>query len=85
MNNVRMHMFLISGDSDLSRAVRIVRYSVRKPILVFNPQRGICNELRKYSTLYRNLEIGCTVGFRLPDSFATADGRMIHCPEAWRA
>ena len=76
---------LISGDSDLSRAVRIVRYSVKKPILVFNPQRGICNELRKYSTLYRNLEIGSTAGCRLPDSFATADGRMIHCPEAWRA
>ena len=76
---------LISGDSDLSRAVRIIRYSVKKPILVFNPQRGICNELRRYSTLYRNLEIGCTAGCRLPDSFATADGRMIHCPEAWRA
>ena len=35
--------------------------------------------------LYRNLEIGSTAGCRLPDSFATADGRMIHCPEAWRA
>ena len=76
---------LISGDSDLSRAVRIVRYSVKKPILVFNPQRGICNELRKYSTLYRNLEIGSTAGCRLPDSFATADGRIIHCPERAKA
>lgn len=65
-------------------ASRVVRYSVKKPILVFNPQRGICNELRKYSTLYRNLEIGCTAGCRLPDLFPTADGRMIHCPEAWR-
>ena len=39
----------------------------------------------KYSTLYRKLEIGSTAGCRLPESLATADGRRIHCPEAWRA
>lgn len=74
---------LISGDSDLSPAARIVRYSVKKQIIVLNPQRSICNELRKYSTLYRNLDVNVAEGCLMPRSFESKDGRVIHCPEAW--
>lgn len=74
---------LISGDSDLSPAARIVRYSVKKQVIVLNPQRSICNELRKYSTLYRNLDLSSAQGCLMPCSFETKDGRIIHCPEVW--
>jgi len=75
---------LVSGDSDIAPAVRIVRYRLRRTVLVFNPQRSICNELRRYSSLYRNLPVGCTHGYGLPESFESPDGRMIACPAAWR-
>ena len=75
---------LVSGDSDLAPAVRVVRYRLKLPVLVFNPQRSVCNELRKYSTYYRNLMPGCTRAHHLPLSFTTAEGRVIHCPDAWK-
>ena len=77
---------LITGDSDLSPVVKTIRYSVCSPVLVFNPQRGICNELRQYATYYRNIDPAITTQCRLPDSFSAFDnsGRIIHCPTAWR-
>ena len=74
---------LISGDSDLAPALRVVRYSTSHSVIVFNPQRSICNELRRYATFYRNIPPGSAEGCRLPDSFTTADGHTIRCPEAW--
>ena len=77
---------LITGDSDLAPVVRTVRYRIGLPVLVFNPQQSICNDLRQYATYYRNIEPSIVTDFRLPDSFSTLDGsgRMIRCPDAWR-
>lgn len=77
---------LVTGDSDLAPVVKIVRYRIGLPVLVFNPQRSICNELRRYATFYRNIDAAATAGCRLPDSFPAQDGtrRIIHCPENWR-
>ena len=74
---------LISGDADLAPALRVVRYSTGHSVIVFNPQKSICNELRRYATFYRNISPGFAEGCRLPDSFTTADGRTIRCPAAW--
>ena len=74
---------LISGDADLAPALRIIRYSTVKSVIVFNPQAHICNELRRYATFYRNIPPGFAEGCRLPDSLMTADGRTISCPTAW--
>ena len=74
---------LVSGDSDLAPALRVVRYSTGHSVIVFNPQKSICNELRRYATFYRNIPPGFAAGCRLPDSFMTADGRTIRCPAAW--
>jgi uncharacterized LabA/DUF88 family protein len=76
-------LVLISGDTDLAPIVKTVRYHVGIPVLVFNPQRSICNELRRYATFYRNIPQGSADGCRLPDSFETSDGRTIRCPAAW--
>ncbi len=76
-------LVLISGDTDLAPIVKTVRYHIGIPVLVFNPQKSICNELRRYATFYRNIPPGFAQGCRLPDSFTTADGRTIRCPAAW--
>ena len=76
-------LVLISGDTDLAPIVKTIRYHIGMPVLVFNPQKSICNELRRYATFYRNIPPGFADGCRLPDSFMTADGRTIRCPEAW--
>ena len=76
-------LVLVSGDTDLAPIVKTVRYHIGIPVLVFNPQRSICNELRRYATFYRNIPPGTAEGCRLPDSFTTTDGRTIRCPEAW--
>lgn len=76
---------IVSGDSDLSPAARIVRYATKKQVIVLNPQRSISNELRRYSTLYRNLEPESANDCLMPRSFSVGDGRVIHCPEAWIA
>ena len=77
---------LVTGDSDLAPVVKVVRYKLGLPVLVFNPQRSICNELRRYATFYRNIDATATDGCRLPDSFPAQDGttRIIHCPNDWR-
>ena len=74
---------LVSGDADLTPALRIIRYSTAKSVIVFNPQAHICNELRRCATFYRNIPSGFADGCRLPDSLTTADGRIICCPAAW--
>ena len=74
---------LVSGDADFAPALRVVRYSTGHSVIVFNPQRSICNELRRYATFYKNIPVGFCDGCRLPDSFETSDGRTIRCPAAW--
>jgi len=74
---------VISGDSDLSPVVKTVRYGIGSQVLVFNPQTGICNDLRQYATFYRNIDPSIVADCRLPDSFLSTDGRTIHCPAGW--
>lgn len=74
---------LISGDADLAPVVKLIRYRIGIPVLVFNPQSSICNELRRYATFYRNIPKGFAEGCRLPDSLVTTDGRTIRCPAEW--
>ena len=74
---------IISGDSDLSPVVKTVRYGIGLPVLVFNPQKGVCNDLRQYATFYRNIDPAVVSDCRLPDVFETSEGRTIHCPTGW--
>lgn len=74
---------LVSGDADVAPVVKIIRYGIKIPVLVFNPQASISNELRRYATFYRNIPQGFAEGCRLPESFKTTEGRTISCPPAW--
>ena len=74
---------LISGDADFAPALRVVRYSTGHSVIVFNPQKSISNELRRYATFYRNIPQGFADGCRLPDSFETDKGQTIRCPAEW--
>ena len=76
-------LVLVSGDADLAPIVKTVRYRVGMPVLVFNPQKSISNELRRYATFYRNIPQGFADGCRLPDSFKTDKGQTMRCPAEW--
>ena len=76
-------LVLVSGDSDLAPVVKTVRYRVGVPVLVFNPQMSISNELRRYATFYRNIPKGFADGCRLPNPVVAGNGRKIQCPQAW--
>ena len=76
-------LVLVSGDADLAPIVKTIRYRVNIPVLVFNPQKSICNELRRYATFYRNIPQGFADGCRLPDSVETDKGQTIRCPAEW--
>lgn len=76
-------LVLVSGDADLAPVIKTVRYEVQLPALVFNPQKSISNELRRYATYYRNIPSGFADGCRLPDALTSDNGRVIRCPDAW--
>ncbi len=69
---------LVSGDSDLAGPVSAIRYRLKRPVAVYNPHVGTCDELKRYASLYR-LPGRC----QLPDNVRLADGRIIHRPAAW--
>ncbi len=76
-------LVLVSGDADLAPVVMTARYRIKIPVLVFNPQLSISNELRRYATFYRNLPGGFSDGCRLPDALKTENGQIIQCPIEW--
>ena len=74
---------LVSGDSDLAGPVSAIRYRLKKPVAVYNPHIGTCDELKRYASLYRNIPRGLPAKCQLPDVVITPDGRTIHRPAAW--
>ena len=74
---------VVSGDSDLAAAVQYVRYTARRPVLVYNPQTHVCVELKRFASYYRNIARDVPARCQLP--IEVKDGiRTIHCPEVWR-
>ncbi len=74
---------VVSGDSDLAAAVQYVRYMARKQVLVFNPQHGVCVELKRFASYYRNISSDIPAKCQLP--LEVQDGeRIIQCPQRWR-
>ena len=76
---------LVSGDSDLAGPVSAIRYKLKKPVAVYNPHGGTCDELKKFASLYRNIPQDMPSRCQLPDEIPLPDGRTIHRPAAWSA
>ena len=74
---------LLSGDSDYIAPVDIVRFELKKPILVFNPRDDRPSDLMYHATYYRNIPRDLPAKCQLPYEVTLANGRTIHCPAAW--
>ena len=74
---------LVSGDSDLAGPVSAIRYRLKRPVAIYNPHQGTCDELKRYASLYRNIPRDLPARCQLPDDVPIADGRTIHRPPAW--
>ena len=75
---------LISGDSDYVAPVDIVRFELKKSVLVFNPRVNRPSDLMYHASYYRNIPYDLPAKCQLPDVVTLANGRVIHRPDAWR-
>ncbi len=83
-NHQAAHFVLVSGDSDLTAPVTIIRKVAQKPVAVYDPHpKNICHELRRHATFYRTLELHTVFDKRLPERILLKSGREIFCPPEW--
>ena len=74
-----------SGDSDLAGPVAAIRYQVKRPVAVFNPHEGACDELKRYASLYKNVPRDLPAKCQLPDAIPVGThGNFIRRPAAWK-
>jgi hypothetical protein len=74
---------LVTGDSDLLEAVRIVTKELKKTVGVLNPQPKPCQVLLKEATFYKQIRAGVVSSCQFPDEIADAIGTF-HKPEMWK-
>jgi len=74
---------LISGDSDLAGPVSAIRYRVKRPVAIYNPHDGPCDELKRFASLYKNIPRDLAEQCQLPD-VVVVGGHSIRRPEVWR-
>ena len=74
---------LLSGDSDYIAPIDIVRFELKKSVLVFNPRVDRPSDLMYHATYYRNIPRDLPGKCQLPDEVALANGRTIRRPAAW--
>ena len=75
---------LVSGDSDLAGPVSAIRYRLKKPVAVYNPHKGTCDELKRYASLYRNVPRDLPGRCQLPDMIDIGTGKTpIRRPAEW--
>ena len=74
---------VISNDSDLCEAIRIVRTDLGKDVGVFNPHRKNPSvELRRIATFFRPIRQGVLAASQFPAQMQDANGSF-HKPSMW--
>ena len=73
---------VVSGDSDLCEAVRIVTADIGKTVIVANPQRRTSRELSGVATHYRHVHESELKRSLFPNSLTDAHG-IITKPSSW--
>lgn len=71
---------VISNDSDLVEAVKLVKEQTSKKIGIISPFPKISKELRQYSHFQRQIRAGALAACQLPD---TIPGTTISKPASW--
>lgn len=74
---------LVSGDADLAAPLCFIRYVAKKQTLVFNPHDMICEELRKYTSLFKIIPRDLPRRCELPEE-VIAPSRIIRRPPEWK-
>ena len=74
---------VVSGDVDFAAPLCFIRHEAKLRTLVFNPHDEACEELRRFTSYYRNIPRDLPAKCQLPYEVTLANGRTIHCPAAW--
>jgi len=74
---------VVSGDVDFAAPLCFIRHEAKMRTLVFNPHENVCEDLRKFTSYYRNIPRDLPSKCQLPDEVTLANGRTIHRPAAW--
>ena len=74
---------LVSGDVDFAAPLSFLRHEVGKLTLVFNPHETVCDELRRFTSYYKNIPRDLPAKCQLPEVVTLPNGRAIHRPPAW--
>jgi len=74
---------LVSGDVDFAAPLSFLRHVVGKLTLVFNPHETVCDELRRFTSYYKNIPRDLPAKCQLPEVVTLPNGRAIHRPPAW--
>ena len=74
---------LVSGDSDYITPIDIVRFELKKTILVFNPRIDRPSDLQYHATYYAQIPRDLPSKCQLPEIVTLPNGRTIHRPPAW--
>lgn len=73
---------VVSNDSDLSEAIRIVTQELGKPVGIINPYDRFSKTLIKYSSFQKTAREHTVLGSQFPASLTDATGTFIK-PSSW--
>ena len=74
---------VVSGDVDFAAPLCFIRHEAKLRTLVFNPHDEACEELRRFTSYYRNIPRDLPAKCQLPYEVTLANGRTIRRPAAW--
>ena len=74
---------VVSGDVDFAAPLCFIRHEMGLRTLVFNPHENVCEELRRFTSYYKNIPRDLPARCQLPEVVPLPNGRSIHRPPAW--
>ena len=75
---------VVSGDVDFAAPLCFIRHEMGLRTLVFNPHGNVCEELRRFTSYYKNIPRDLPAKCQLPETVTLANGSTIHRPPAWK-
>jgi len=73
---------LVTGDSDLKEAVRIIRNDLKKTVGVINPRPGKAADLQEHADFYKSIRKNVLAASQLPDRLEDSVGEITK-PTTW--
>lgn len=73
---------LITNDSDLLEPLKIVRYELKLPVGVLNPQKKASRVLAQHASFIKQIRQGVLAASQFPTPLQDANG-VFHKPGAW--